>query len=217
MQLKDTALFRQQAYIDGAWLDADSGQTISVNNPATGEVLAKVQCASQADVDRAVAAVEAARQADPELVVDGPLQFDAACDPGVGKKKAPDSAVAGRANVFIFPDLEAGNAGYKIAQRTGDALAVGPILQGLNKPVNDLSRGALVEDIVNTIAITAVQAQAVAADVAHVAAPDDVDDAAQLVQFGQRRDATLLVAEPCADAVDEALHGPPPFITGEGC
>ena len=112
------------------------------------------------DVDRVVAAVEAARQADPELVVDGPLQFDAACDPGVGKKKAPDSAVAGRANVFIFPDLEAGNAGYKIAQRTGGALAVGPVLQGLNKPVNDLSRGATVPDIVNTVAITAIQAGA---------------------------------------------------------
>ena len=112
------------------------------------------------DVDRAVAAVEAARQANPELVVDGPLQFDAACDPGVGKKKAPDSAVAGRANVFIFPDLEAGNAGYKIAQRTGGALAVGPVLQGLNKPVNDLSRGATVPDIVNTVAITAIQAGA---------------------------------------------------------
>ena len=112
------------------------------------------------DVDRAVAAVEAAKQADPELVVDGPLQFDAACDPGVGKKKAPDSPVAGQANVFIFPDLEAGNAGYKIAQRTGGALAVGPVLQGLNKPVNDLSRGATVPDIVNTVAITAIQAGA---------------------------------------------------------
>ena len=112
------------------------------------------------DVDRAVAAVEEARQADPELLVDGPLQFDAACDPGVGKKKAPDSPVAGQANVFIFPDLEAGNAGYKIAQRTGGALAVGPVLQGLNKPVNDLSRGATVPDIVNTVAITAIQAGA---------------------------------------------------------
>ena len=112
------------------------------------------------DVDRAVAAVEAAKQADANLVVDGPLQFDAACDPGVGKKKAPDSPVAGQANVFIFPDLEAGNAGYKIAQRTGGALAVGPVLQGLNKPVNDLSRGATVADIVNTVAITAIQAAA---------------------------------------------------------
>ncbi|WKD58215.1 Phosphate acetyltransferase [Corynebacterium capitovis DSM 44611] len=110
------------------------------------------------DVDRAVAAVAAARELDPELAVDGPLQFDAACDPGVGKKKAPDSPVAGHGNVFIFPDLDAGNIGYKIAQRTGGALAVGPVLQGLNKPVNDLSRGATVPDIVNTVAITAIQA-----------------------------------------------------------
>ena len=111
------------------------------------------------DVDRAVEATAKARELDPALAVDGPLQFDAACDPGVGKKKAPDSPVAGEANVFIFPDLEAGNAGYKIAQRTANALAVGPILQGLNKPVNDLSRGATVPDIVNTVAITAIQAQ----------------------------------------------------------
>ena len=111
------------------------------------------------DVDRAVEATAKARELDSSLAVDGPLQFDAACDPGVGKKKAPDSPVAGEANVFIFPDLEAGNAGYKIAQRTADALAVGPILQGLNKPVNDLSRGATVPDIVNTVAITAIQAQ----------------------------------------------------------
>lgn len=113
---------------------------------------------SGADVDRAVAAVAAAKAADPELKIDGPLQFDAACDPGVAAKKAPDSPVAGQATVFIFPDLEAGNIGYKTAQRTGGALAVGPILQGLNKPVNDLSRGATVPDIVNTVAITAIQA-----------------------------------------------------------
>ena len=111
------------------------------------------------DVERAVAATEKARELDPSLAVDGPLQFDAAADYGVGKKKAPDSPVAGQANVFVFPDLEAGNAGYKIAQRTGGALAIGPVLQGLNKPVNDLSRGATVPDIVNTVAITAIQAQ----------------------------------------------------------
>ena len=90
--------------------------------------------------------------------MDGPLQFDAAVDPVVAAKKLPESRVAGQANVFIFPDLEAGNIGYKTAQRTGHALAVGPILQGLNKPVNDLSRGATVADIVNTVAITAIQA-----------------------------------------------------------
>lgn len=109
------------------------------------------------DVDRAVAATEKARAMAPELKVDGPLQFDAAVDEVVAKKKLPDSEVAGQANVFIFPDLEAGNIGYKTAQRTGHALAVGPILQGLNKPVNDLSRGATVPDIVNTVAITAIQ------------------------------------------------------------
>ena len=110
------------------------------------------------DVERAVAAVEAAKQLDSSVKVDGPLQFDAACDPGVAAKKMPNSEVAGQANVFVFPDLEAGNIGYKTAQRTGGALAVGPILQGLNKPVNDLSRGATVPDIINTVAITAIQA-----------------------------------------------------------
>ena len=111
------------------------------------------------DVERAVQATEKAHELDPSLAVDGPLQFDAAAVTSVGKKKAPDSPVAGQANVFVFPDLEAGNAGYKIAQRTGGALAIGPVLQGLNKPVNDLSRGATVPDIVNTVAITAIQAQ----------------------------------------------------------
>lgn len=109
------------------------------------------------DVDRSVAAVEAARALDSSVKVDGPLQFDAACDPGVAAKKAPDSEVAGQATVFVFPDLEAGNIAYKTAQRTAGALAVGPILQGLNKPINDLSRGATVPDIVNTVAITAIQ------------------------------------------------------------
>lgn len=109
------------------------------------------------DVDRSVAAVEAARALDSTVKVDGPLQFDAACDPGVAAKKAPDSEVAGQATVFVFPDLEAGNIAYKTAQRTAGALAVGPILQGLNKPINDLSRGATVPDIVNTVAITAIQ------------------------------------------------------------
>lgn len=112
------------------------------------------------DVERAVEATAKAKELAPDVAIDGPLQFDAACDPGVGAKKAPESPVAGQANVFIFPDLEAGNAGYKIAQRTAGALAVGPVLQGLNKPVNDLSRGATVPDIVNTVAITAIQAGA---------------------------------------------------------
>jgi phosphate acetyltransferase len=114
---------------------------------------------SGADVDKVREATELVRQRDPELKVDGPIQFDAAIDPTVGKKKMPGSAVAGQATVFVFPDLNTGNNTYKAVQRSSGAVAVGPVLQGLNKPVNDLSRGALVDDIVNTIAITAIQAQ----------------------------------------------------------
>ncbi|BDA64899.1 phosphate acetyltransferase [Actinomyces capricornis] len=112
-----------------------------------------------ADVDKVREATELVRAKAPELAVDGPIQYDAAVDPTVAAKKAPGSAVAGRANVLIFPDLSSGNIGYKAVQRSSGAIAVGPVLQGLNKPVNDLSRGALVEDIINTVAITAVQAQ----------------------------------------------------------
>ncbi|MDO4718482.1 MAG: phosphate acetyltransferase [Propionibacteriaceae bacterium] len=110
------------------------------------------------DVDLVAEATRIAAQRAPELALDGPLQFDAAVDPGVGQLKRPGSAVAGQATVFIFPDLSAGNIGYKAVQRTAGAVAIGPVLQGLNKPVNDLSRGATVDDIVNTIAITAIQA-----------------------------------------------------------
>lgn len=111
-------------------------------------------------VDKVKAATALAHEAQPELVLDGPLQFDAAVDPTVAKKKLPDSKVAGQANVFVFNHLDVGNCTYKAVQRTSGAVAVGPILQGLNAPVNDLSRGALVEDIVNTVIITAIQAQA---------------------------------------------------------
>lgn len=110
-------------------------------------------------VDKVRTATELVRAKAPELAVEGPIQYDAAVDAAVAAKKAPGSAVAGKANVFIFPDLSAGNIGYKAVQRSSGAVAMGPVLQGLNKPVNDLSRGALVEDIVNTVAITAVQAQ----------------------------------------------------------
>ena len=103
-------------------------------------------------------ATQKAREKAPELLIDGPLQFDAAVDPAVAKKKMPNSAVAGRANVFIFPDLNCGNICYKAVQRTAGAVAIGPILQGLKKPVNDLSRGCKVADIVNTILISAIQA-----------------------------------------------------------
>ena len=111
-----------------------------------------------ADVEKVRAATDLVRRRRPDLLVEGPIQYDAAIDPDVGRAKLPGSAVAGRATVFIFPDLNTGNNTYKAVQRSADAIAVGPILQGLNKPVNDLSRGALVPDIVNTIAITAIQA-----------------------------------------------------------
>lgn len=114
---------------------------------------------SGADVDKVRAATEIVKEKAPQLMVEGPIQFDAAVDPTVGSKKMPGSQVAGQATVFIFPDLNTGNNTYKAVQRSAGALAVGPVLQGLNKPVNDLSRGALVDDIVNTIAITAIQAQ----------------------------------------------------------
>lgn len=115
---------------------------------------------SGADVDKVRAATELVRERRPDLSVEGPIQYDAAVDASVAQTKLPDSAVAGRATVFVFPDLNTGNNTYKAVQRSAGAVAVGPVLQGLRKPVNDLSRGALVQDIVNTVAITAIQAQA---------------------------------------------------------
>ena len=111
-----------------------------------------------ADVDKVREATERVRALRPDLMVEGPIQYDAAVDVGVARTKMPDSAVAGQATVFIFPDLNTGNNTYKAVQRSADAVAVGPVLQGLNRPVNDLSRGATVVDIVNTVAITAIQA-----------------------------------------------------------
>lgn len=115
--------------------------------------------ASHSDVDKVLSAIEIAKKIDPALQIDGELQADAALLPKVGEKKAPGSAVAGKANVLIFPDLDAGNIGYKLVERVAGAEAIGPVIQGLAKPVNDLSRGCSVEDIVNVVAITAVQAQ----------------------------------------------------------
>ena len=114
---------------------------------------------SGADVDKVRKATELVRERAPELLVDGPIQYDAAIDSSVASSKMPDSPVAGRATVLIFPDLNTGNNTYKAVQRSASAIAIGPVLQGLNKPMNDLSRGALVSDIVNTVAITAIQAQ----------------------------------------------------------
>jgi phosphate acetyltransferase len=116
---------------------------------------------SGSGVEKVRAATELVRTRAPELLVEGPIQYDAAVDAGVAAAKMPDSQVAGRATVLIFPDLNTGNNTYKAVQRSAGAIAIGPVLQGLNKPVNDLSRGALVEDIVNTVAITAIQAQGV--------------------------------------------------------
>ena len=111
------------------------------------------------DVEKVRAATELVRQRQPDLLVEGPIQYDAAAEPSVAATKMPNSPVAGRATVFIFPDLNTGNNTYKAVQRSAGAVAIGPVLQGLNKPVNDLSRGALVSDIINTVAITAIQAQ----------------------------------------------------------
>ena len=112
-----------------------------------------------ADVEKVRTATALVRERAPELLVEGPIQYDAAADAAVAQAKMPGSEVAGRATVFVFPDLNTGNNTYKAVQRSAGAVAIGPVLQGLNKPINDLSRGALVDDIVNTIAITAIQAQ----------------------------------------------------------
>lgn len=113
------------------------------------------------DVEKVREATRLAQQKRPDLVIDGPLQYDAASTQSVAKKKAPNSPVAGQATVFIFPDLNTGNTTYKAVQRSANVISIGPMLQGLRKPVNDLSRGALIEDIVFTIALTAVQAKQV--------------------------------------------------------
>ncbi len=113
------------------------------------------------DVEKVINATRIAKEREPDLLIEGPLQYDAAIDPDVANTKLPDSRVAGRATVFIFPDLNTGNNTYKAVQRASErSVAIGPILQGLNKPVNDLSRGCTIPDIVNTVAITAIQAQA---------------------------------------------------------
>jgi phosphate acetyltransferase len=104
-------------------------------------------------------ATEIVKQKRPDLKVEGPIQYDAAVDPVVGKQKMPNSKVAGQASVLIFPDLNTGNNTYKAVQRETGALAIGPMLQGLNKPINDLSRGCTVDDVFNTVIITAIQAQ----------------------------------------------------------
>jgi len=149
---------------------ADELADIAIASAATSEAFgipAKVAMLSYSsgdsgkgeEVEKVRKATKVVQELNPGIKIEGPIQYDAAVDMKVGKKKLPNSEVAGQASVLIFPDLNTGNNTYKAVQRETGAIAIGPVLQGLNKPVNDLSRGCLVEDIVNTIVITAIQAQ----------------------------------------------------------
>lgn len=143
---------------DIAIQSADSAKAFGIDPKVAMISYSTGSSGSGADVDTVKEATALAKQKRGDLDIDGPLQYDAASVPSVGKQKAPDSKVAGQATVFVFPDLNTGNTTYKAVQRSAHVLSVGPMLQGLNKPVNDLSRGALIEDIVYTIALTAIQA-----------------------------------------------------------
>lgn len=150
---------------DIAIQSADSAKAFGVEPVVAMISYSTGSSGSGADVEKVREATRIARERRPDLVIDGPLQYDAAAIADVGRSKAPDSLVAGKATVFIFPDLNTGNTTYKAVQRSANVVSIGPMLQGLRKPVNDLSRGALVDDIVFTIALTAVQAaQAEAAE-----------------------------------------------------
>lgn len=144
-----------------AFQSAQTAKAVAgIENPVIGMMSFSTKgSASHEFVDKVVKATEIAKQRWPELALDGEFQADAAIVPKVGASKAPGSAAAGKANILIFPDLDAGNIGYKLTQRLAKAEAIGPILQGMNKPVNDLSRGCSVEDVINVVAITAVKAQ----------------------------------------------------------
>ncbi len=137
---------------------AESAVALGVNPRVAMISYSTGSSGSGAEVEKVVEATRIAQERAPNLPIDGPLQYDAASVLSVGRQKAPNSLVAGQATVFIFPDLNTGNTTYKAVQRNANCLSVGPMLQGLAKPVNDLSRGALVEDIVFTIALTALQA-----------------------------------------------------------
>ncbi len=138
---------------------ADAAKTFGINPRVAMLSYSSGSSGKGADVEKVRKATELVKKQRPDILVEGPIQYDAAVDPGVGRKKMPDSPVAGRANVLIFPDLNTGNNTYKAVQRETGALAIGPMLLGLKKPVNDLSRGATVDDIYNTILLTSIQAQ----------------------------------------------------------
>ncbi|MDX1757290.1 MAG: phosphate acetyltransferase [Marinobacter sp.] len=151
-----------EALADIAIQSADSALAFGIEPRVAMISYSTGESGSGQDVDKVREATRLAQQRRPDLLIDGPLQYDAAAIASVAKSKAPDSPVAGKATVFIFPDLNTGNTTYKAVQRSANVVSIGPMLQGLKKPVNDLSRGALVDDIVFTIALTAVQAKQVA-------------------------------------------------------
>lgn len=147
-----------QQLADIAIQSAESAQTFGVTPRVAMISYSTGSSGSGHDVDKVREATRLAKEQRPDLIIDGPLQYDAAAIESVARSKAPNSPVAGKATVFVFPDLNTGNTTYKAVQRSANVISIGPMLQGLKKPVNDLSRGALVEDIVFTIALTAVQA-----------------------------------------------------------
>lgn len=144
---------------DIAIASADSAKAFGVTPRVAMISYSTMESGSGSDVDKVREALKIARSKRPDLLIDGPLQYDAAMIPSVGRQKAPGSVVAGNATVLIFPDLNTGNTTYKAVQRSAQVVSIGPMLQGLRKPVNDLSRGATVDDIIYTIALTAIQAQ----------------------------------------------------------
>ena len=144
---------------DIAIQSADSAKAFGIDPKVAMISYSTINSGSGPDVDAVIEATKLANEKRPDLAIEGPLQYDAATVPSIGQSKAPGSAVAGQATVLVFPDLNTGNCTYKAVQRSANVLSVGPLLQGLRKPVNDLSRGALIEDIVFTIALTAVQAK----------------------------------------------------------